>query len=308
MTLTTGCGGGADPKEPLSVTVSVDGSPTETLDAGESATIEADSGATLVLYSAVATSWNMIAVTSTYTVIGATEGSKSVVVSSNGGGTLDVVLSTSSGEQVNLRIVISPRHFERLPMRDGEASEWTVTEERQGSEPESSIYRRQVQLQADGYFVDETLADSDEYALRSIYDADDRELGDIWLPTGNHCFYSDAIKHFHYPMFVGGLWSGQAQRVCAGTYDLIYTGAVEAFESISTPAGTFDSLRVRVKTKYENFSRPDETVTSKTSVCWWAVEIGRNVKCELAYQYSGGVVPFGRIKTVTEELLTPPPF
>jgi hypothetical protein len=89
-------------------------------------------------------------------------------------------------------------------------------------------------------------------------------------------------------MHVGKTWSGTSTRTCTNgsSLDVSYTRTVAAFQRISVPAGEFDALRIESELSYQLLD-PDSNY-SVTSTCWWAVQIGRQVKCDYVYHFPEG--------------------
>jgi hypothetical protein len=139
------CGGGSDDNEPaLGVTVTVDGTAESTgpLTAGQTSAIEVASGATLVFASEGETRWDPTATGSTYTVNSFSFTSKSMTVSSNGGGTLVVVFTNKADEsqKATLNVTVAPKEFQRVAPREGEIANW-----------KSTLYHRDDSTSEDGF-------------------------------------------------------------------------------------------------------------------------------------------------------------
>ena len=293
-----GGGGGSDEKPAFGVTVTVDGvaDPAGPLTAGETGTIEVPSGATLVFASADETRWEPAATGSSYTVNDFSFTSKSMTVSSNAGGSLAVVFTdkVDASQKATLNVTVAPRQFQRVAVADGESSEWTYLRVDRDDQSRTDELRAHVKA-TDGegnYSVwFETLNEGGANWTTTNYDAQDRSIGITFGENG--CTDDPAVVLVSYPVFVGKHWSGTSTRTCIGakSFDQSYQRTVEAFERITVPAGTFDTLRIKSLVNFTNVS--DSQVTggaySLTRTCWWATTLGRNVKCEFTYAYPDGV-------------------
>ena len=290
------CGGGGHDRPPLEVSVSVDGvTDANMLTSGESTTINAPSGATLVFSSEAETRWEPVATDSSFTVNSFSLTSKSLTVTSNGGGSLVVVFSDNAdaGKKATLTVTVAPKEFERLAVADGESSDWTYVRVDRDDHSVTDDLRAHVQiLDNEGNYSDwnETLNTGGSSWVTTNYDAQDRMTGINYSSGG--CTEDAPVVLTSYPLHVGKQWSGTSTRTCSDgrSNDQSYERTVEAFERISVLAGDYDALRIRSVSNFTNVS--DTNVPggaySATRTCWWATTLGRNVKCEYAYAYPEG--------------------
>jgi hypothetical protein len=98
------------------------------------------------------------------------------------------------------------------------------------------------------------------------------------------------VANVSYPLHVGKSWSGDAKRACGGlTISLHYERSVEAYERVIVPQGGHDALRIKLEATY-TYSQPgmDSFGQTVTGTCWWAIDLGRNVKCDYVYHYDDG--------------------
>lgn len=293
------CGGSSGEDTPdFEVTVKVDGvaDSSNPLTDGESTTINVDSGATLVFDSEIETRWTPTATNSTYDVNTFSFNAKSLTVNSNGGGTLSIVFSDKedAARNATLTVVVAAKQFARVPIVDGEIQEWTMTYVRRDDLKTIDHNRTRAVTNNDGSYGLQFafLNFSDSYTSRTDYDAQDRTLGTRGLVGIHTCSYSTPVAWYNYPMQVGATWSGEAERTCDGETlnKQAYVRTVEAFERVTVPAGTFDAVRVKSVvnfTVYTDPSIPGGQYTY-TRTCWWAVDIGRHVKCIGEYDYPDG--------------------
>lgn len=285
------CGGGGSDAPAFAVSVSVDGvtDNSNPLTAGESTAITVPSGATLTFASKGETRWSPTASDSSYSVNSFSFTTKSLTVSSNTGGSLVVTFTdkTDESQTATLSVTVSPKEFNRVAPREGTIAEWNSTyNDGLGTVTESSYHTRTVLLEDGHYGLDlASSLDPENYYTRSLYDAQDGYLGWQSLGSSTACLYDRSTANVSYPMHVGKAWSGNATRTCntGATFDVAFTRTVEAYERITVPAGTYDTLRIKSELSYTNVPSP----YTVTSTCSWAVEIGRAVKCAYQYHYPG---------------------
>ena len=286
-------GGGGHDDPPLEVSVSVDGvTDPNTLTPGESATISVPSGATLVFSSEGQTGWTPVATESTFQVNSFSFTSKSLTVDSNGGGSLVVVFKNNADEtqKATLTVNVAPQEFQAVARVDGEVEAWSETAvESDGSSSQSNFFRRTVLMDAGGYGLDIASTPGAYSQSRSLYDAQDRYLGFVNTATGSECRYDNPVAFVSYPLHVGQTWSGDAKRVCGfQTFAQQYSRSVEAYERVVVPQGSHDALRIKAEAHYSvTYSDPNVPGYGYTtnSTCWWAVDLGRNVKCDYVFHY-----------------------
>lgn len=289
-----GCGGGDSDTPALEVAVKVDGvaDPSNPLSAGESTTISVPSGATLSFDSEGETRWSPTATGSSYEINSFSYTAKSMTVSSNDGGTLAIVFTNKGDETetATLNVTVAPKAFQRVVPREGELAVWKGTLHNGDGTTSDNSFRTRITLLNDGQYGFDTASetDPDTYSTRSLYDAQDGYLGWESLLSSFSCLYSASTANVSYPMHVGKTWSGASTRTCTdgSGFDVSYTRTVAAFQRINVPAGEFDTLRIESELSYQ---LPDSDRNySVTSTCWWAVQIGRQVKCEYVYHFPEG--------------------
>lgn len=297
LTACGGGGGGGSEAPAFGVNVSVDGvaDAASPLTVGEASTISVPSGATLGFASEGETRWAPTATASSYAVNSFSFTSKSMTVTSMAGGSLVVVFTNkaNASEKATLTVNVAPQEFGHVARTEGEVETWAEKSvDVDGTPYEGGYLFRTTLLEGGGYGVDVGNVDTGEYYTRSLYDAQDRYLGYVVPTTGNGCTYDDPIVQVSYPLHVGKTWSGSGHRDCpakpSANFDQSYARSVEAFESITVPEGSHDALRIRSEVTYSNFGYDPEVTYTVTSTCWWAVDLGRNVKCDYVYHYTDG--------------------
>ena len=293
-------GGGSSGDTAFKVALKVDGvaDASNPMDVGETTTITAPSGATLTFESNGDAVWTLAATGSSYDVRTDSARSKSIVLTSNGGGGLTIVFANAAtpSQRSTLNVVVEPKHFERVAMTEGEVADWANTVVLlSGGTLDSPYRRRSALIGSDGHYRQDSAVawNPDEFTYRYLFDADDRQTGYQDLTTGHTCTYSVPLAEVSYPLYVGKTWSVTAQKTCNDTPDVrgaATTSVVEAFEPVTVGAGTHDTLRIRTETTYSGL--PDSNVPGGTftesETCWWAVDLGRQVKCEATMRYPAG--------------------
>ena len=81
--------------------------------------------------------------------------------------------------------------------------------------------------------------------------------------------YEQPARNFPWPLQVGARWSMDTRFKVSVSPDMQtghMDGVVEAYESVTTPAGTFDCFRIHVTTGETNHTR------------WWTPTLGVNVR------------------------------
>jgi len=291
------CGGGHDTPPPLAVTVKVDGVASQELADGSSEVIEVASGATLAFESAGETRWAPAATDSSFHVNSFSFTSKSLTVTSYTGGTLVVVFTdkADSTQKATLTVNVAPQEFQHVARVDGEVEVQSLTStDAAGAVTQRDLYLRTVLMDQGAYGLDIGNGPDDYSGQRSLYDAQDRYLGFAFPALGTDCRYDNPVAYVSYPMHVGRRWAGSATRNCNGNPFITsqdYSRSVEAYEHVVVPEGTHGALRIKAEAHYTVTNSDDDTIVdhySTISTCWWAVDLGRNVKCNYVFEYEDG--------------------
>ncbi len=286
-----GGGGGGDSGPEFAVAVKVNGvaDASNPMTPGESTTISVPSGSALVFDSEGETTWAPKATDSSFEVTNFSPTSKAIDVTSNTGGMLVIVFAdkADASKSATLTVNVAPKEFQRVARVDGELETWS-TDKTEAGKVDHYTGAFHTVLKDDGYAV-EIGEHVPYYYGRANYDSQDRYLGWTYQDGSGPCFYDKPVVIQAYPLHVGLSWNGQAKSVCYGvrTTNLTYTRTVEAYERVVVPQGTHDALRIR---SVESYSVTDDGVppssSTKTSTCWWAVDLGRYVKCITDYTLS----------------------
>jgi len=284
--------------------VSVAGaSSVHTLTAGQTTSIEVESGSTLSFESSEPMDWSETLGGAEAVVGEDTDTAKELVLStSEVAGTTSVFTLTSAAggnAAVVITVAIPATRFEAGQRRVGEYIVWGKNETLDGRWSTDTIETATVShVDADGSYSFNRPFDISIYNRGIEYSAFNagenlvyfnRVLIDEW--GGDHhggCFYEPSLELRRFPLFVGKTWTSSWTEVrcdlppgAAGTA----TTVVEAYEPVPVPAGTFDALRIR-SVICGRLPAGYEGTQSEVRVCWWAVTIKRDVKCVSTWEYT----------------------
>lgn len=96
-----------------------------------------------------------------------------------------------------------------------------------------------------------TFPDGCEVSITTAYPIGQGTLQKFDLGLNHYHHSTDPYLTFDFPLYVGKTWSQKWQWKLNGwAYNNAVTASVEAFEKVTTPAGTFDTYRVRLVHSY----------------------------------------------------------
>lgn len=140
-----------------------------------------------------------------------------------------------------------------------------------------------------GNFFQNTFDENKVINRIEVYDALRGEL------STNSCTYSPAVHDAVFPMFVGQTFNQNSIKNCqignSSTFqvvDLKATGVVQSYETITVPAGTFNTLKVHNKVVVSNGANTALALSPYTSdqTCWVDVVSGADIKCVSTITFS----------------------
>lgn len=148
-------------------------------------------------------------------------------------------------------------------------------------------------------------------ALGEAYNFDNggNRLTRFIASSSNHCAYTPKRDYFNFPLYVGKTWASTWHYGCSIGYrdDAAHTAHVEALETVTTAAGSFEALRVRFQTRFTNSNdfqlengASGQAAYGHDGVCWWSTELKRLIKCDVAGTYVGAAPQHYRQRYVTE--------
>jgi len=295
-----GCGGsGGDsdgvpppppPPPPLAVklTVGEAAGPVMTLKPGTTATIQVLRGRHLAFDSEAAFKWSIVEGPWARAEVRTEEpNSKSADVSGPADSyvAFRVENAADSTELATVTVRLVEDGFNRIAPREAELQQWQSTVIQTPPTYPSSDYAwfaLTSQVYDDGsYVVDTDLWSND-------YDSSDGLVNASNSFYEKYCHHAPSYASVVYPVQTGSTWSYQGTQECTEMiFDKLVTrrsrsNVVEGFESVTTPAGTFMAARIRSNESYlyTDADWPDQNDSGTvTSVCWWATEIARMVRC-----------------------------
>lgn len=282
----------SDDQAPMTVTVEVNGVASGELQAGNSLTIQVPSGAEVVMQSNVDSTWAPTDPDGTMAVDRSEPRYLSATLSSWTGATavMEITNGTAAGEVITVTFQVDLAEFQPVTAQVGDAFYWQSVDDN-GTGDVTIRNRREtvVDVAADGSWSQtvDSLANGGYYHDRTTYfDAEDSEVG--FVIEGLTCSYEPPDAKVSFPLFVGKTWSNDTSfDGCQGDnyeWEQIETRTVQGHERISVPAGEFDTLRIHGEAQVTIYDMEERHAT-RSETCWWAVTLGRFVKCEWAWTY-----------------------
>lgn len=117
---------------------------------------------------------------------------------------------------------------------------------------------------------------------RTYYDHAWNFLGSGATPQEGVSF-TPALRYFDFPLVVGKQWNARSMEINHKTgrqREFKVTGVVEGWERVEVPAGSFESLKIVLKTEIVD----GDQRSFSTDVSWYAPSVRRTVKSELVGQ------------------------
>jgi hypothetical protein len=157
-----------------------------------------------------------------------------------------------------------------------------VIEQNNLSNPKLSYVAERKIISIDGDRVKVTSRNLKSSYVRTLFYSRQWNLFSSRVPTGDGLDYEPAVKYYDFPLFPGKTWSGNS------TERNIKTGQVREhrlsaevgdYETITVPAGTFQTIKVTIKNQAKDIVTGQ--VTSGTDVSWYAPAVKRSIKSEL---------------------------
>jgi hypothetical protein len=204
----------------------------------------------------------------------------------------EAIARNGPGRPIRLMAVIDAHRFAAVPRQPGESEVWRSSIVRAGEDPQLGAYRHDTtHFTGPGiaFVVTTRLADGKPIAYTE-FDAHDNAVSRALVSydaDGNdypaNCDFAPPVAEFVFPLYVEQRW--QATWLTVDCIDLnsgggMAAGEVEAYEQVSVPAGTFDALKIHLSiTPAVRLAGGLERTDRR---CWWSVELGRLVKCEIS--------------------------
>ncbi|CAJ0694774.1 hypothetical protein LMG19089_01400 [Ralstonia edaphis] len=311
-------GGFADPNS-FSVSATVGGTKVQTFSAGsgQNATLTVKSGQDLRLDSSTDVNWKSGDATSNteVSVKGASTQSWTAGLKSPPGGTFTVTVTSAkdASKSAKVTVTVTPHEYSAVAQHVGSTVVWSENSTRLDGSVSTRTRTNVTTAVANGQStVDSTVDAAATPSERYTYDADNNRLTRTYLNINsggdNACSYGPVRKMLNFPMSVGKSWQTTWFYSCAAGYheSAALTSTVEGYESLTTPAGTFNTLRVHyvlALTNANDSALPGGSTGTaaygQDYRCWWHVDTGHFVRCDFAYSYPSGA-PSNFLKTFSQ--------
>lgn len=216
----------------------------------------------------------------------------------------DTARNGASEARVRMAVEVQAQlHDPKLKRGSGETFEWQRTVALDGNETKSTETWRVTEILNDNSYVLELVGVPKPGIYRAWYTQEGNLVKDAYYNTppsldnsGNDT-YIPSSRSYDFPLFVGKVWSIEHTMWATDAGDLFSAygeATVQARESVTVPAGTYDSLRVFTReVGYWGGSRD----ASPERTCWWSIELGTDVRCVEVQRYSSEGITHERIET-----------
>jgi hypothetical protein len=289
------CGGSGDG---LSVTMVVDGIPVSrpAMREGEELTVNVADGSRIELRASEPADWSddflrasprnesVMANVRSFTLV------NDGVLSSRS--VFEATARNRPGRPIRLLAVIDARRFLPVPRQPGDSEVWRSEFVRAGEEPQTRTYRHDTtHFTAPGIaFVVTSRLDDGKPIAYTEFDGDDNAVSRAFVSydaDGNDypadCRFAPPVAEFVFPLHVEQRW--QMSWRATDCIDLnsgsgMAAGEVEAYETVSVPAGTFEALRIHLGITPADGLAGGLVRTDRR--CWWSDKLGRLVKCQVS--------------------------
>ena len=153
---------------------------------------------------------------------------------------------------------------------------------RDPEDPRSSVSTRRTVTAANGKVILSSLnLDNKDAKARTLHYDRQWNLIASRSPNGSGRDYAPPLQYYDFPLFPGKTWHRTTTETDIKTGAVRThraSGAVEEWETVSVPAGTFQALRVNLRTELEDPST-GERITG-TDLSWYVPEVRRSVKSQ----------------------------
>ncbi|WP_199032770.1 hypothetical protein [Ralstonia sp. ASV6] len=329
----TACGGGGDGgssnggfADPNGFTLSatVGGTKVQSFSAGngQTATLTVKSGQDLRFDTDKDVNWKAGDKTSytDFLVKGASTQSWTASSMSPPGGTFTVTATSAkdASKSVKVTVTVTPHEYTAgAPQTVGRVTTWEEATTYTSTAPETHE-RVNKTTAVDANTGIATILSKLDNVDNETYgqDADGNRLSRLRTADGRFCTYNPKRTLVSFPMSVGKSWTSSWTYNCTSVTPgapgyqetTNITSKVEAYEPLTTPMGTLNTLRIHhVETTTKSNDEGLQNGLSGNAaygtdmVCWWDVVGLRTVKCDLVNTYQGTVTT-NHTKTFTQVL------
>lgn len=311
-------GSGSADSSSFTVSATVGGTKVQTFNggSGQPAELTIKSGQDLRLDSSSDVNWKSGDATSNteVSVKGASTQSWTAGVKSPPGGTFTITVTSAkdSSKSAKITVKVSPHEYTAAAPQVGRVITWKETSSYvDGSTAEKTRVNTTAAVDANTGITTVTTVLNNVTDDTFTQDADGNRLKRTF-PNGASCTYNPKRNLLNFPLSVGKTWTSGWLYTCTAGYTetVSMTSTVEAYEPVTTDAGTFNTLRIH----------HIETITKSNDVqlqngpagnaayaidmrCWWDVAGQRTVKCDSANTYQGPA-PANYVKAFSQSLMS----
>ncbi len=204
---------------------------------------------------------------------------------------------------------VGKQYFPALK-RVGASSIWSELDTAVSGTTQTRSYTQLVSaVNADGSYGLDRIEASGVLSERLVNDKGGNRMGRYIVSTSNNCAFAPKREYMNYPLYVSKTWSANWHYGCALGYgeDAAHTSTVEALETITVGAGTFEALRIRFHTDITNSNDfqlengpAGHAAYSQNGVCWWSTALKGLIKCDIDSNFVGAAPASYRKRYLTE--------
>jgi hypothetical protein len=199
--------------------------------------------------------------------------------------------------------------------RVGSSSGWSETDTLVNGNVLSRNYTQTVTaVNADGSYGIDRIETSGVLGERYVNDRSGNRMLRFIASTNNNCAYEPRREYLNFPLYVGKSWAANWHYGCAIGYreDAAHTARVEALETITVGAGSFEALRISFHTSLTNSNdfqlqggATGQGAYAHDGVCWWSPQLRGLIKCTFDGSFVGPVPATYRQRYATEMAVLP---
>lgn len=306
-------GSGSADSSSFTVSATVGGTKVQTFNggSGQPAELTIKSGQDLRLDSSSDVNWKSGDATSNteVSVKGASTQSWTAGVKSPPGGTFTITVTSAkdSSKSAKITVKVSPHEYtSAVPQTVGRVTTWTETTTQLGGST-GTHERVNTTTSVDSTTGVATITSTVDTIADDTYkqDADGNRLART-RANGDVCTYSPKRPLVSFPLSVGKSWNSTWTYSCTpgGYHETVNaTSTVEAYEPVTTPMGTLNTLRIHHVQAVTN-SNDGYLPSGGYNIdmrCWWDVAGQRTVKCDQDFTYKDNA-PTNYTKTFSQVL------
>ncbi len=190
-------------------------------------------------------------------------------------------------------VVTPPTTYTPVAVKTGDTYVYATTGNFSDGSTASSSYTDQVAaISSTGNYFKSSYDSKNEISALDLFDKAQGQL------TEGECDFSQSLKPVVFPFFVGQTFNQSVVETCplqqANANQIIninITGSVLSYETVTVPAGTFNTLKVQSKVSVSNGNGTAQSLNpfTRDRTCWVDIVSGANVKCDFAVTYNPAV-------------------